>query len=635
MLSIDALSKSFGAQEIFSDLSLHISDSERVGLIGPNGSGKTTLLRIIAGEISPDAGDITHPRNATIGYLPQQLVSLRGETVMNEVMRSIPDLVAIRKPLREMEREGMRNDERAVEYATLSNSYRDLNGFDLERQALEILRGLGFSDDEGEKQTDSFSGGWQMRIELARILLAQPEIVLLDEPTNHLDTQALDWLENFLISFRGIIVAVTHDRYFLNRFTRRICELRDGSIQNYFGTYEDFLFEKAQVKEAVKKRYYEQQKRIKEIQYFIRRFKAKKDMRGRVHSRIKMLEKMERIELPRESRAIHFQFPQPPRSGIAVMKLSDVSKSYGKNSVLHKLDLLIERGDVLGIVGPNGIGKSTLLRILAGIEEVNGGTREPGHNVSIQFFSQDDLVLEARGTTVLEEAQLTAPELEISQLRSYLGAFLFTGDDVGKDIAVLSGGERSRLKLAKMLLKPANLLILDEPSNHLDIEGKEVLEESLRQFSGSIVIVSHDRYLLDRICNKTATITDRRLRLFWGNYSYYLEKRNEHMVIQTRTKTTRGKRKGREQKRAEAEIRQEVYLMKQEITELENTIMDREQLLEKKEKLLLLPETYRDGSVVKELRETIERLKGELEDLYFSFGEKHQRLDQLRATRLP
>lgn len=632
MLSVTSLSKSFGNQQIFSDLTLHIGDRERVGLIGPNGSGKTTLLRIIAGEIAPDGGTVTRPRQATVGYLPQSLISLRGATVMEEVMRAYPGMLPIRSRLHDLESRGMRNEEEALEYATLSNRYREQNGFALEQQAKAILRGMGFSDDDAEKQTETFSGGWQMRLVISRLLLSQPDILLLDEPTNHLDTQTLDWLEGFLSSFEGLIIAVTHDRYFLNRFTRRICELRNGAVKNYHGTYEDFLFEKAQVQQATRKRYFEQQKRIREIQRFIDRFKAKNVMRGRVQSRIKMLEKMERIELPKESRTINFQFPQPARSGRVVLSLRAVSKHYGTRKVLEEVDLTLERSDVLGIVGPNGIGKSTLLRILAGSETFSGGKRIPGHGVSIQFFSQEDAALEAKGKTVLEEARHIAPELDLSRLRGYLGTFLFTGDDVEKDIEVLSGGERSRLKLAKMLLKPGNLLILDEPSNHLDIAGKEVLEEALHQFSGTIVIVSHDRYLLDRICNKIATISDCRLHLYWGNYSYYLEKREASGAAATKSENRApGKTKDKERKRAEAEIRQQIYVTSQEIEDLEESILQTEQLLEEKEKLLLLPATYQDGSEVKELMQTIEKVRADLEDLYFSFGEKQRRLDHLRG----
>jgi ATP-binding cassette subfamily F protein 3 len=636
MLSIEALSKSFGTQRIFSDLTIHINERERVGLIGPNGSGKTTLLRIIAGEIAPDGGIVTRPRNTTVGYLPQSLISLRGATVMDEVMKGYPDILSIRSRLREIELRELHGQEEAIEYATLNNRYREHNGFALEQQAMAILRGMGFDDDDANRQTQTFSGGWQMRIVISRLLLSQPDILLLDEPTNHLDTQALDWLEDFLSSFKGIVIAVTHDRYFLKRFTRTICELRDGAIKQYAGTYEDFLFEKARIKETTRKRYFEQQRRIKEIKRFINRFKAKKDMRGRVQSRVKMLEKMERIELPKETRTIHFQFPQPLRSGLVVMNLSGVSKHYGKKRVLEGIDLTLERGDVMGIVGPNGIGKSTLLRILAGTEAICSGKRTMGHNVSIQFFSQDDVVLETKGTTVLEEAQRTAPELDISRLRGYLGAFLFTDSDVEKKIEVLSGGERSRLKLARMLLNPGNLLILDEPSNHLDIAGKEVLEEALRQFSGTIVIVSHDRYLLDRICNKIATISSHHLQLFWGDYSYYLKKREERVPdIEKRHAPVSGKSKDKERKRAEAEIRQHIYCMTQEIGELEKRIMDTEQLLETKEKLLLLPQTYQNSTRVKELMKTIETVRRGLEDLYVSFGEKHRRLDHLKEMLSP
>ncbi len=636
MLSIETITKSFAGKQLFHEVTMHVSERERIGLIGPNGSGKTTLLRIIAGEISPDEGTVAYPKETSIGYLPQTLVSLRGTTAIDEVLKAYPQLSDVRIRLQELESKGMRIQKDAMEYAALNNRYREYNGFTLEHQAKSILRGMGFSEQEIESKTESFSGGWQMRIVMSRLLFAQPDILLLDEPTNHLDTQALDWLEDFLSSFKGIVIAVTHDRYFLNRFTRRICELRNGTMENYFGTYEDFLFEKAKVKHHIRKRYFEQQKKIKEIKNFIARFKAKKDMRGRVHSRIKMLEKMDIIELPKETKSIRFRFPQPERSGLVPMKLSSVSKRYGDKLVLENIDLTLKRADVLGIVGPNGIGKSTLLRILAGTEHADSGMRIPGHHIKIQFFSQEDITLASSGRTVLEEAQYAAPELSISTLRSYLGTFLFSGDDVEKSIEVLSGGEKSRLKLAKILLKPGNLLILDEPSHHLDIAGKEVLEEALRQFSGTIIIASHDRYLLDRICNKTATIIAHHLHLYWGNYSYYLEKREEPPLTPAKNGARiSGKSKQKERKRAEAEIRQQIYRMNQQIDEIEKRIMDTEQLLEQKEQLLLLPETFREGTAVKQLMQNISETKRELEDLYFSFGEKHRQLNHLKEMLSP
>ncbi|MCK4233088.1 ABC-F family ATP-binding cassette domain-containing protein [candidate division WOR-3 bacterium] len=630
MLNLLSLSKSYGDQLLFSDLTLHINDRERIGLIGPNGSGKTTLLRIITGEIPPDKGSISCPKNSLIGYLPQNLVELRGSTVMDEVLSGFSEIMELRKELREKELMGIDTEEVAKIYAEISNRYNELNGFSIENEAKEILRGMGFSEEDFERKTEEFSGGWQMRILLSRILLIKPDILLLDEPTNHLDTEVLNWLENYLNGFKGIIFAVTHDRYFLNRFTRRICELSIGKIKNYYGSYEDFLFEKAHIKETVRKKYHEQEKKIKEIQWFINKFKAKKDVRGRVRSRIKMLEKMERIELPKETKSMHFNFPQPSRSGLVTLTLSGIRKSYGSNLVLEGIDFTLDRGDSIGFVGPNGIGKSTLLRILAGEEGFDNGRRKIGHNVTIQFFSQEDLTLEAQGNTVLEEAQITAPELEISRLRSYLGAFLFTGNDVEKRIEVLSGGERSRLKLAKMLLKPANLLILDEPSNHLDLQGKEVLEEALSQFTGTIILVSHDRFMLDKVCNKTATITDKQLKLYWGNYSYYHDKRKEEQVEErVREKGISGKKKTKERKRREAEKRNLIYLKKEEIEKLENSIIEMEEDIEGKEKLLLHPEIYKSGSEVKKTIKEIEILKTELENLYFNCGEKQKLLDNL------
>lgn len=629
MLNLISLTKSFRDKELFSELSLHINDRERVGLIGPNGSGKTTLLKIITGEISPEKGKVIYPRNSLIGYLPQNLIELSGSTLMGEVLGGFTVIKEIRNELIKTESLGLKDEEDAKRYAEISNRYNELGGFLKEKEAKKILRGMGFGENDFERETGEFSGGWQMRILLSRILLMEPDILLLDEPTNHLDTETLNWLENFLSDFKGIIIAVTHDRYFLNRFTKRICELKNGKLKNYYGTYEDFLFERAQIKEATRKRYHEQKKKIEQIKRFINRFKAKKDMRGRVTSRIKMLERMERIELPKETKGIHFSFPQPRRSGLVVMKLSRIKKSYENNLVLDGIDFTLERGNKVGIVGPNGIGKSTLLRILAGKEGFDGGERNIGHNVSIQFFSQEDISLEAMGKTVLEEAQITAPEFDISRLRSYLGAFLFSGDDVEKRIDVLSGGERSRLKLARMLLKPANFLILDEPSNHLDLQGKEVLEEALIQFTGTVILVSHDRFLLDRVCNKTATIIDKQIKLYWGNYSYYLEKKEEEAVeTKEEKKPLSGKKKTKERKRIEAEKRQEIYKKKKEIEKIESSIVDKEKEIEEKEKLLLLPETYKVGEIVKKLMEEIEILKTEIEDLYFKFGEKQKKLDE-------
>lgn len=631
MLSLLSVCKSFGERLLFSDLTLHINDRERIGLIGPNGSGKTTILRIILGELSPDKGTVIYPKNSSIGYLPQNPVELRDFTLMEEVLDGFSELNVIRRKLRESESLGIETEEEAKIYAGLSNRYDELNGFSIEQEAKEILRGMGFIDKDVENEASEFSGGWQMRIVLSRILLMKPDILLLDEPTNHLDTEALNWLEDYLKSFTGIIIAVTHDRYFLDRFTTKICELRDGNIKNYYGSYEDFLFEKAQVKEAIRRKYQDQKKRIAQIQTFINRFKAKKDMRGRVRSRTKMLERMEKIELPKETKGIYFSFPQPSRSGLVVMNLYNVRKSYEDNLVLNGIDFTIDRGDKIGLVGPNGIGKSTLLRILAGTEGFEAGEREVGYNVSIQYFSQEDLSLEAIGKTILEEAQIIAPELEISRLRSYLGAFLFTGDEVEKRIEVLSGGERSRLKLARMLLKPSNFLILDEPSNHLDLQGKEVLEEALVQFTGTIILVSHDRFMLDRICNKTATIIDKQLKLYWGNYTYYLDKKKEEGVEeQVEKKVVSGKRKIKERKRMEAEKRQQIYKKKKEMDKLENIIIEKEKNIEEKENLLLLPETYKNGEVVKNLIEQIDVLKIELDDLYFKYGEKHRILDKMK-----
>ncbi|OQX53234.1 MAG: hypothetical protein B5M53_07205 [Candidatus Cloacimonas sp. 4484_209] len=632
MLNITSLKKSFGGKNIFTNLTLHINDGERIGLIGPNGSGKTTLLKIITGEISQDSGNVIYPKNSLIGYLPQTLVELQDTTLIEEVLSSFPEIAKIKKELLIFSQNQRMIETDAERYAILNNKYNELGGFAIEHEAKEILRGMGFKEDELNKKNSIFSGGWQMRILLSKILLTKPDILLLDEPTNHLDIETLNWLENFLKNFKGIIIAVTHDRYFLDKFTRRICELDNGIIKNYYGTYEDFLFEKNHMKESVRKKYQEQKKRIEQIQRFINKYRARKDMRKKVRSRIKMLEKMELIELPRENKGIHFTFPQPPRSGLIVVNLSQIKKSYGNNVVLDGVDLKLDRGDKLGIVGPNGIGKSTLLRIIAGKENFDSGERKIGYNVSLQYFSQEDSTVEAKGKTIFEEVQSVAPELEMTKLRSYLGAFLFSGSDVEKNINILSGGEKSRLKLAKMLLKPANLLILDEPTNHLDIKGKEVLEEALFHFTGTVVIVSHDRFTLDKVCNKIATIEDKKLKLYWGNYSYYLEKKQEERNenIEEKKKISR-KNQSKERKRLEAQKRQKIYNYKKEAELLEKILMEQEEEISKKEKLLLLPETYKENKKVKELMKEIEKLKKELEDTYYSLGEKYKIIDELKT----
>jgi len=629
MLSLISLTKSFAGKVLFSDLTLHIKNSERVGLIGINGSGKTTLLKIIKGLMSVENGKVLYPKNTTIGYLPQDLVQQKGSTLIEETLSGFPQLQKIRNDLKVLEAKTTQTTEEAEKYAIINNNYNELGGFAREYEAKEILRGLGFNENDLERSIEEFSGGWQRRIVLSHILLMKPDIILLDEPTNQLDMETLDWLENFLSQFNGIILAVTHDRYFLNRFTKRICELSSGKITNYYGTYEDFLFEKSQTKETTRKKYFAQKKRIAEIQYFIDKFRARKDMRKQVRTRKTMLKRMDMVKLPKETKTMNFSFPQPKRSGKEVINLINITKSFDSSILVDNIDLTIERGDKIGLVGPNGIGKSTLLRIIAGIERVDRGEVKYGYNVSFQLFSQEDLTLEAEGETVLSETRLTAPEFDISNLRTYLAAFLFSGDAVEKRIEVLSGGEKNRLKLAKMLLKPANFLLLDEPSGHLDIQGKEILEEALSQFSGTIVLISHDRFMLNRVCNKTITIENKKLHLYLGDYSYYLEKKKSSEDTKPESKTQKPKEELKYRKRLQAEKRQEIYSKKIHIEKLEGSIIAKEKEVEEKEKLMLIPETFKDGAVIKQTLTEIDGLRSELEKLYFDVGEAYKILDWL------
>ncbi len=629
MISLISLTKTFGGNTLFSDLTLHIKNNERVGLIGYNGSGKTTLLKIIKGELSADSGQVLYPKNTTIGYLPQDLVRLKDSTLMEETLSGFTKLLSVRGELRYLESKTNQTPREAELYALLNNEYNELNGFQKEYEAKTILVGLGFDENDFSRSIDTFSSGWQMRAVLSHILLMNPDIILLDEPTNHLDLETLDWLEAFLSKFKGIILTVTHDRYFLNKFTRRICELSSGKIKSYLGTYEDFLFEKSQTKETIRKKYFEQKKRIAEIRHFINKFRAKKDMRKQVRTRKKMLTRMKMVEIPKETKQMNFTFPQPRRSGIEVVNLLNISKSYNQNLVLKNINYTIERGDKIGLVGSNGIGKSTLLRIIAGKEKPETGEVKTGYSVSLQFFSNQDLTLEAKANTVLSEAQLTAPELDILHLRTYLAAFLFSKDSVDKEIKVLSGGEKSRLKLAKMLLKPGNLLLLDEPAGHLDIQGKEVLEEALCQFSGTIVLISHDRFMLNRVCSKTVTIENKKLKLYLGDYSYYLEKRKADEETKTQKPSQKPKKTVKHNKRLEAEKRQQIYKIKIKIEKLEDAIIGKENQIEEKEKLLLVPETFKNADVIKQTLTEISELKHELEELYYNVGNDYKALESL------
>jgi ATP-binding cassette subfamily F protein 3 len=530
MIQLEQVSKSFGGQVLFKDLTWHITRGQRIGLVGPNGAGKTTLCRIFTGDIEADSGEIRRARSATIGYLPQEIMSAGDGMLLGHLLAGFPEVQRLEQELDlltvEMA-EGETSEDLVHRYGEVQHQYEALGGYNLEARAKAILGGLGFAPEDFFAPLGQFSGGWRMRAALGRLLLQAPDLLLLDEPTNHLDLESLQWLEDFLAAYEGTVVIISHDRYFLNRVVDRIAELELGRFALYTGDYDDYQAQKLARQEQIEAAQRQQAEQIEKMERFIRKFRYKATKARQVQSRIKMLEKIDQVEVVRVPKRIHFRMPQPPRSGAIVCELRKIHKAYGDNIVYAGVDFRLLRGDRVALVGANGAGKSTLLKISAGLLLFEAGDRVGGHNVSIHYYAQHQLDALNPRNTVLEELGSVADTEMQSRLRAILGAFLFSGDDVEKPVAVLSGGEKSRLALAKMLLRPANLLCLDEPTNHLDVTAREVLEEALDQFEGSMLFISHDRYFINRIANKVVEVKDGRLWEYAGDYDYYLEKRAE------------------------------------------------------------------------------------------------------------
>ncbi len=536
MLAVENVSIQFGARVLFSELSFTVRARERMSLAGPNGAGKSTLLKIIAGIESPDTGRVAKPKQVTVGYLPQEGVYHSGTTLFKEAETAFEDVLKLQAELREVEAQmDAIEDTGSDEYADALEVFGDLQlrleHHDLARMKPRIetiLNGLGFSQADMQKQTDTFSGGWQMRIALAKLLLREPSVLLLDEPTNHLDIETVQWLENWLNQYGGAIILISHDRAFLDNLTNRTLAFERGDVHEYSGNYSFFLRERDARKEQQVRAYKNQQREIEKAEKLINRFRAKASKARMVQSRIKQLEKVERIELEQEQTTIGFKFPQPLRSGQTVITLENIVKRYGDNLVLNGVDFEIEREERIAIVGVNGAGKSTFSRILSGVEAPTSGTRELGQKVIVSHFSQNHAEELDPKKTVLETVEAVATKQSSTNLRTLLGSFLFRGDDAFKKVSVLSGGERSRLALTRMLLQPANFLILDEPTNHLDMQSQEVLQHALSEYTGTYVIVSHNRSFLDPIVTKVLEfIPGQKPRVFHGNLSYYLDKIQE------------------------------------------------------------------------------------------------------------
>jgi ATP-binding cassette, subfamily F, member 3 len=531
MLRLEHISKIYPTGVVLKDVTWEVKPGDRIGLVGVNGAGKSTQLKIIAGEMEPTSGEVIRPASLHIAYLSQEFEVDPTRTVREEFWRAFSEANEVHESLtqvhRDLEAASPENlDELIHKMDRLQRQFEGLNGYGLEAQIEKILPEIGFEQEDGDRLVSAFSGGWQMRMSLGKILLQKPDLLLLDEPTNHLDLETIEWLEVYLKGLTTPMVIVSHDREFLDRLCTQIVETERGVSSTYLGNYSSYLLQKAEAREAQLSAYESQQKELEKQQAFVDKFRASATRSTQAKSREKQLDKIERIEAPTGTlKTLHFRFPPAPRSGREVAEIKDLVHTYGEKILFLGAELLIERGDRIAFLGPNGAGKSTLLRMIMGLEKPTEGTVKLGsHNVIPGYFEQNQAEALDLKKTVMETIHDEVPDWKNEEVRTLLGRFLFTGETVFKQVGALSGGEKARLALAKMLLEPANLLILDEPTNHLDIPAKEMMEEAIQNYDGTVIIVSHDRYFISQVANKIVEIRDGEFRTYLGDYHYYLDK---------------------------------------------------------------------------------------------------------------
>ena len=673
MIYLKNISLSYADHRIFDNITWMIPEKSRVGLVGDNGTGKTTLFKAILGMVDLDQGDIEIPnqKNRMIGYLPQDLVELEPFPLI-DYLRKKSGIADLEKALKNYESWMSRCDPDSAEYHDILKAYevtaarfQTIEGYRFDAKAKQILNGFGFREKDFFKNCGDFSGGWKMRILITLILLSAPDIMLLDEPTNHLDTESMEWLESYLKNYRGTLLTIAHDRIFLDKMVNQIVELSNHRLSVYKGNYSYYLAEKDRRLQALKKQMALQRTKIKKTQEFIERFRYKATKAKQVQSRIKILERFELIELERKGKQVHLQFPEAPKSGREVVSVRKVSKSYGDVHVFSSVDLTIHRGEKIALVGINGAGKSTLARILSGTDEPSSGTVTYGLNVSMAFFSQESAQNLNYNRTIWDEVSLIGTRSNDQEKRNLLGAFLFSGDDIYKEISVLSGGEKSRLALLKILLQDSNLLILDEPTNHLDLKTKEIFQSALLGYTGTVVIVSHDRFFLDRHVNRVIEIRDGQCYEYHGNYSYFIQKRSdmdaavqegadenkseirgesfqngrlsvaEHLSGSRELTSGRRAFKTKEEKRLEAEERNRLSritkALRNELVTLEDHISSLEEKKTENENILCAPDIHKEPQKIKQLNQELLDIAKELENLYTSWEDMTKKLDAHQA----
>ncbi len=648
MIQLVCLTKAFGDRVLLEDVSWQIDDRERVGLAGPNGTGKTTLLRLLAGLEEPDGGGIVKPAGLTIGYLPQDGLTHSGRTLQEEAALAFEPLLDMRAEIQRLEEQ--LGDDRVPEsehatmlsrYGELQDTFRRSEGYSIELKVTTVLRGLGFAPEDFDSPTETFSGGWQMRIALARLLLGRPGLLLLDEPTNHLDLEARNWLEEYLADYPHAVILVSHDRFFLDAVVTRIADIGLRKLTDYVGNYSDYLRERDARMEQLRKLKREQDEGIERMQAFINRFRYQATKAAQVQSRIKMLEKIVPIEIPAERKRVHFSFPRCAKSGRTVLDLRHVRKAYGARRVFDRIDVHIERGDRIALIGPNGSGKSTLMRMLSGVEAPDSGSRTEGHQLVMQYFAQDEATRLDPSLTVYQTLAGNASMPMVPHIRNILGGFLFSGDDVDKPVRVLSGGERTRLAVARMLLRPSNTLLLDEPTNHLDLDSKDVLLEALEDFGGTLVFVSHDRYFVDRLATKVIEIGNGQALIYPGNYEEFLWSRKEQARVAAavpapppvvRAASAPAPARAavasyEERKRHEAIARREKKARdarQKRIDDLEARIAQRERAIKELEAVMSAPGFYADHDAARPIIDRHQALMWEVGDLMHQWEDLSQ-----------